>query len=196
VVDQTKVCPDCAETVKAPARVCRFCGYRFDAATATSGQPTTENLFATPVDKRGWFLVWGVASALLMALGSFGPWVGTFGGGIAGIHGRHGWFVVAAAAVGTVLFVLWRQRRAAGMWALLAGLVGLAVTVHERRRLTLFLHPRNPVFGPLVRGFVHVGWGLDLAMFASISFALCGLSWLLVLTDAPETARIATPPTG
>jgi hypothetical protein len=29
--EQTKRCPDCAETVKAAARVCRFCGYRFDA---------------------------------------------------------------------------------------------------------------------------------------------------------------------
>jgi hypothetical protein len=28
----TKTCPDCAETVNAEAKVCRFCGYRFDQA--------------------------------------------------------------------------------------------------------------------------------------------------------------------
>jgi hypothetical protein len=27
----TKTCPDCAERVKDAAKVCRFCGYRFDA---------------------------------------------------------------------------------------------------------------------------------------------------------------------
>jgi Uncharacterised protein family UPF0547 len=29
---RTKICPDCAETVNAEAKVCRFCGYRFDQA--------------------------------------------------------------------------------------------------------------------------------------------------------------------
>lgn len=31
-VTDTKVCPDCAETVKKAARVCRYCGYRFDSS--------------------------------------------------------------------------------------------------------------------------------------------------------------------
>src|SRR4051812_25713841 len=28
--DETKTCPDCAETIKAGANVCRFCGHRFE----------------------------------------------------------------------------------------------------------------------------------------------------------------------
>ncbi|SIO39906.1 Uncharacterised protein family UPF0547 [Burkholderia sp. GAS332] len=33
VAEQTKVCPRCAETVKAAAMVCRFCNHEFDPAT-------------------------------------------------------------------------------------------------------------------------------------------------------------------
>ena len=39
----TKICPDCAESVLAAARKCRFCGYRFDAR-ATASPPASGGL--------------------------------------------------------------------------------------------------------------------------------------------------------
>lgn len=34
-----KTCPDCAESVRTDAKVCRFCGYRFDAADRRLASP-------------------------------------------------------------------------------------------------------------------------------------------------------------
>jgi len=35
--EDLKRCPDCAEMVRAQARVCRFCGYRFDGSRHVAG---------------------------------------------------------------------------------------------------------------------------------------------------------------
>jgi hypothetical protein len=35
----SKTCPDCAETIKAGARVCRYCGYRFDPEETSEPAP-------------------------------------------------------------------------------------------------------------------------------------------------------------
>jgi hypothetical protein len=189
---ETRVCPDCAEQVKEQARVCRFCGYRFDRTPVAAALSAPELIFAQSTDRRGWLLGWGLVSALLMAFGSVGPWVRVrafAGGGF--VETRGGLLVLVAAVIGAVFLVAWRQRRPAGIAALLMGLLGLAVALRDRRHLVNLLGGRH--FPPRVHffasRFVHVGWGLDLALLASLSLAVCGLVWLLALReDPPETA--------
>lgn len=38
--EPTKICPQCAETVKAAARICHFCGYKFPESPASSSPPS------------------------------------------------------------------------------------------------------------------------------------------------------------
>ena len=73
-----KTCPDCAEDVKIAARVCRFCGYRFDrdgstsehAAAAATGAETADAVEATPgATPRDWrHLLLLAASGLIWLL--------------------------------------------------------------------------------------------------------------------------------
>jgi Uncharacterised protein family UPF0547 len=191
---ETRVCPDCAEQVKEQARVCRFCGYRFDRTPVAAALSAPELIFAQSNDTRGWLLRWGLVSALLMALGSVGPWVRVrafAGGGF--VETRGGLLVLVAAVTGAVFLVAWRQRRPAGIAALLIGLLGLAVALHDRRHLVNLLGGRH--FPPrahfLASRFIHVGWGLDLALLASLSLAICGLVWLLAVRDeSPRSPRL------
>jgi hypothetical protein len=141
-----------------------------------------------PADKRGRLLLWALLSALLLAFGSPGPWLSL---GVAEDRAPQHALVLVAAVVGAVLLVALRQRRAAGGAALLAGLVGLGITLYAATHLSGLL-----LYGPareVPKGFGAVGWELDLAVLGSVSLALCGLVWLLTLADPRERARLADP---
>ena len=155
-------------------------------------------IFARPTEMRGWLLLWGVLSALLMAVSSLGPWLKVpytdylthrqrlefYDDG--GLQRGHGWLVLVAGVLGAVVLVVWRQRRTAGVAALLAGLVGLGVTLHAATHVNGLRPESTGLEGVAIRyGFGNAGWGLDLALLASLSFALCGLGWLLTLADPP-----------
>jgi hypothetical protein len=148
-----------------------------------------------PTDMRGWFLLWGLMSALLM-FGSLGPWLGVRVGVFVDDGGQgNGWLVRIAAIVGVVLLVVWRRRRTAGLAPLLAGLMGLGITLHAATHLNGLLPPSQLTDFIIKQGFAQVGWGLDLAVIGSLSLAVCGLVWLLALAGPPERARVSSAAT-
>jgi hypothetical protein len=135
------------------------------------------------VRHQGIFL-WVVASAALMLVGAFGPWVDALGIGVNGTDGSNdGWIVVGAAAVGGGLFLARREDRGAGVWPVLAGLVGAATTIYDRHHISSTISDA----GPIAQALAHVGWGLNLAMVASISLAIAGGVWLRTV-ESEESA--------
>jgi hypothetical protein len=112
---------------------------------------------------------WVVGSAVLMIIGSFGPWVIALGQSVSGTDGTNdGWLVVGVAALGGLLFYRARGRRSGSVWAFLCGAVGVAVTFYDRQNV----QHKIDSGGLFVRAIAHVGWGLNLALLASVSMVI------------------------
>ncbi len=124
-------------------------------------------------------LAWALLSAGLMAIGAFGPWLNALG-----VLSLTGWDVqkkeagalITIALLGGLMVFLGRTTSSAGVWALFAGLAGLVLTVWEHHRITSALGGVDPRYQTLEKALIHIGWGLDLAIAASISLMLAGLA--------------------
>lgn len=117
--------------------------------------------------------IWIYASAGLMALGAFGPWVTVLTRSVSGIDGTNdGWAVLALAALAALIFYT-RGHRSAGMLVVLVlGLVGLGLTIYDRTHIQHIIDSG----GDLIQVTASVGWGLNLAMLASGSLTIAALT--------------------
>jgi len=123
------------------------------------------------------FFCWVAGSATLMVVGALGPWWKILGRiSIRGIDGvNDGEFVVAFAIVAAAAFLILRRSLLAAIPTIAGGALGAFVTIDNRRIMDDAESP----------GVFEIGWGLNLAIVASISLALSGLGWLLTFKKGP-----------
>jgi hypothetical protein len=132
-----------------------------------------------------------MGSVGLMLLGAFGPWVKALGQSVGGTDGSNdGWLVAAAAALGGLLFYATRTSRGAGVWAMLGGGAGLAVTLYDRNNI----QSKIDQGGALVKALAQVGWGLNVALLGSASLTVAGLAWLLTTSAQTAATQLNPPP--
>ena len=133
---------------------------------------------------------WVVGSAALMVVGSFGPWAKVLGFSVSGTDGSNdGWFVVAIAVIAGGVFLWQRETTRAGLAAIAGGVLGASIAIYDRANIDDAASDAGE-FGELVQ----VGWGLNLAMVASISLAIAGAVWFVKFEEeSSEPAQVEEP---
>jgi hypothetical protein len=138
--------------------------------------------------KQALFICWVLGSAAAMVIGAFGPWMKLFRTSSRGIDGLNdGWLVVIAAVAGGAAF-LWKRDPASAGVALGCGCFGGAVAIYDRWLLGDTAEGTD--------GLIQVGWGVNLAVIASISLAAAGLGWILTSegADTPAASSAGAAP--
>lgn len=145
-----------------------------------------------------WTLGIGLAFAAAAVVGAFGPWIKASSGlvsvSVSGTDGSNdGWVVVVAAGIGAASLVasLVKDSIRLMLLAFLAGVASAGVTWYDR-------HNAQETIGDTgdTELFAQIGWGLNLALVASIGMAISAL----VLCEAqgegfaPPTLRQPTHP--
>jgi hypothetical protein len=141
-------------------------------------------------------LFWlGLAAAVAMLIGAFGPWakvIGIVNVSVSGTDGSNdGWLVVVAAlaGIGALALYTWHKGRFWALGTVLAGVGGTFVTYHDRGNVTDVANDSTSELAAF-----QVGWGLNLALGASIVFGVVGGVALLGNQKAPGMrSELATP---
>ncbi len=117
-----------------------------------------------------------------MAVGAFAPWVTALH-----IISLNGWdierhraeMLLAIAVLGAVTTFALRAT-SGGSWATLMGGLGVLLTLYEHHSITSTIAGLTPQYPTISTSLVHVGWGLDAAVVASISLTLSGITSFFV----------------
>lgn len=144
------------------------------------------------MDRQGQGVRWWLyGSAAFMVIGSIGPWATALGQSVSGIDNTNdGWLVVGAAVLGALLFRAGQNSRAGSVFALLGAAAGTAITLYDRQ------HIQNAINqgGAFVQALAHVGWGLNVALIASISMGISAIVYLTGLSGTGSSVPGSPPP--
>lgn len=200
----TKVCPSCAEPVRAAAKVCRYCGYQFES-TAPSVTARSAAGAIAPAAPRGGAIMSTIAGALLIA-GSFLPWasVHVFAHTIrrSGMDWRAGVFTlilgILALVVGIAGLARLRLPTFAGIGTIAVGVVSAVIGIFEFARISTRLDTFRHLVGRLGAQRLadrfatgHVGIGLWGVIAGSVLAIVAGF---VLLNGADEAAPVPVTP--
>jgi hypothetical protein len=131
-----------------------------------------------------------LAGALAMVIGAFAPWARVLGiVSVSGTNAGEGWIVIIAAIVAAV--VVWLahvgRRRYLLAIAILAAVAGAATAGYDLGRLRAVANAGSrPPFAPDI---VSAGWGIYLALIASIAVGIATIVlWVQLQRGARPTA--------
>jgi len=135
---------------------------------------------------------WVEVSAALMVVGVFGTWVHVGADGVSGSSsGNHGWVVLTTAVLAAGVFWFRRRTRSAGVYVALIGAVAVAAVVYDRTHLASAIGG-----GSVVAASAQAGWGLEVALVASLSLTVAGATWVAAAAGVDWAWLPETPAAG
>jgi hypothetical protein len=138
------------------------------------------------------YALWIEASAAVMIVGVFGSWATVGGSGVSGTSaGSRGWVVLTAALLAGAVLLFRRGTRSAGVYVAAIGIVAVAAVAYDRTHLGDAIGASSAT-----EAAARAGWGVNLALGASVSLTVAGLAWAVAMNRLPWSWLAPTVATG